>query len=329
MPRERVHTLKERALHPLRKRGGSDIVALRDVSFSVEPGEFFGIVGRNGSGKSTLLKCLGGIYAADRGRIAVRGRMSTFIELGVGFNPDLAAADNIVINGIMLGLTPREARRRVDDVLAFAELERFADLKLKNYSSGMQVRLAFSTMIQVNADVLLIDEVLAVGDASFQQKCFQEFERLRAERRTILFVTHDMGAVTRFCDRAILIERGTPIDIGPPRDIARQYFEANFGENSHTHISEATAPIDAPVHFGTGQAEIADAWFEDGRGNKVDTIEQGKPAQFVAAVRIVEAMDEPTFGFSLNTEDGVPVFATSTRLEGMATGSFAAGELVG
>src|SRR4051794_23746502 len=193
----------------------------------------------------------------------------------------------------------------------------------------MLVRLAFSTMIQVNADVLLIDEVLAVGDASFQQKCFQEFERLRAERRTILFVTHDMGAVTRFCDRAILIERGNPVDIGPPRDIARQYFEANFGEDNKAVVTEATAPIEAPVHFGTGEAEIADAWFEDGRGSKVDQLEQGGTAAFVCAVRIQQDMVDPTFGFALNTADGVPIFATSTRLEGQVTGSFRAGELVG
>jgi len=231
MPAERVHTLKERALHPLRRRNAEDLVALRDVSFQVEQGEFFGIVGRNGSGKSTLLKCLAGIYAVDRGSIAVRGRLSTFIELGVGFNPDLAAADNIVLNGIMLGLSPREARRRVDDVIAFAELEEFADLKLKNYSSGMQVRLAFSVMIQVDADVLLIDEVLAVGDAAFQQKCFDVFNRIREEGRTVVFVTHDMGAVRRFCHRALLIERGDVRMIGEPDAVSDQYIELNFGRD--------------------------------------------------------------------------------------------------
>src|SRR4051794_777093 len=198
MPTERMHTLKERALHPLRRLRSSEFDALQDVSFTVEAGEFFGIVGRNGSGKSTLLKCLAGIYRTDRGAIYVDGRMSTFIELGVGFNPELAARDNVVLNGIMMGLSAHEARKRYDQVLDFAELQEYEDLKLKNYSSGMQVRLAFSVAIQVDADVLLIDEVLAVGDAAFQQKCFDVFSGLRAAGKTILFVTHDMGTVQHF-----------------------------------------------------------------------------------------------------------------------------------
>ncbi|MEA2136964.1 MAG: type transport system ATP-binding protein, partial [Solirubrobacteraceae bacterium] len=203
LPHERVHTLKERALHPFRRSSHDTLHALRDVSLAVEPGEFFGIVGRNGSGKSTLLKCLAGIYATDAGRIYVNGRMSTFIELGVGFNPDLPARENVMINATMLGLTSREARRRFDRIIDFAELHDFVDLKLKNYSSGMLVRLAFSVMIQVDAEILLIDEVLAVGDAAFQQKCFEEFARIRRSGATVLLVTHDMGAVQRFCDRAM------------------------------------------------------------------------------------------------------------------------------
>jgi len=221
LPHEQAHTLKERALHPFRRSGSDRLHALEDVSFAVAEGEFFGIVGRNGSGKSTLLKCLAGIYKVDRGRIRMRGRLSTFIELGVGFNPDLPARDNVMINGIMLGLSPKEALRRFDAIIAFAELEEFVDLKLKNYSSGMQVRLAFSVMSQVDADVLLIDEVLAVGDAAFQQKCFERFLKLKSEGRTIVFVTHDMHAVERFCDRAMLIDRGRMVMLDQP-----QAFEA-------------------------------------------------------------------------------------------------------
>ena len=182
LPHERVHTLKERVLHPFRRRDMEDFRALQHVSFDVRQGEFFGVVGRNGSGKSTLLKTLAGIYAADAGRIRLRGRMATFIELGVGFNPDLTARDNVVINAIMLGLTPAEARERYDAVIDFAELHEFEDLKLKNYSSGMFVRLAFATMIQVDADILLIDEVLAVGDVSFQHKCHQALDEIRSTR---------------------------------------------------------------------------------------------------------------------------------------------------
>jgi ABC-type polysaccharide/polyol phosphate transport system ATPase subunit len=223
LPHQRYSTLKERVLHPLASNRFEVLQALDDVSFSVAPGEFFGIVGRNGSGKSTLLKCLAGIYGIDRGVIEVNGRLSPFIELGVGFNPDLTARDNVVINAIMLGLSRREARRRFDEIIEFAELEEFVDLKLKNYSSGMSVRLGFSVAVQVDADVLLVDEVLAVGDGAFQRKCFDQFSRMRAQGKTILLVTHDMSAVERFCDRAMLIEQGGVLSVGPPDQVAQQY----------------------------------------------------------------------------------------------------------
>src|SRR3954469_24939969 len=193
LPHEQYHTLKERVLHPFKFRGYNQLDALKDVSLEVAPGEFFGVVGRNGSGKSTLLKCMAGIYQTDSGEIDVNGRLSPFIELGVGFNPDLTARDNVLINATMLGLTRRQAKERFGDIIAFAELEEFLDLKLKNYSSGMSVRLAFSVAIEVDADVLLVDEVLALGDVAFQQKCFDQFHRLKAEGKTIVFVTHDMS----------------------------------------------------------------------------------------------------------------------------------------
>ena len=158
--------------------------------------------------------------------------MSTFIELGVGFNPDLPARENVMINATMLGLSPREARNRFDQIIDFAELGEFTEVKLKNYSSGMMVRLAFSVMIQVDADILLIDEVLAVGDAAFQQKCFEEFERIKRSNTTVLLVTHDMGAVNRFCDRAMLLEHGTPVEMGAPQRIGMRYLQLNFSEEA-------------------------------------------------------------------------------------------------
>jgi ABC-type polysaccharide/polyol phosphate transport system ATPase subunit len=309
MPAERAHTLKERALHPMRKRGGEVLTALRDVSFAVQPGEFFGIVGRNGSGKSTLLKCLAGIYRVDQGRIAVRGRLSTFIELGVGFNPDLAAADNIVINGIMLGLSPREARRRVDDVIAFAELEEFPDLKLKNYSSGMQVRLAFSVMIQVDADVLLIDEVLAVGDAAFQQKCFDVFNRIRDEGRTVLFVTHDMGAVKRYCHRAMLLERGEMRLIGEPDRVGDHYVELNFGRDHFAGGVAGEAPEEE--RLGDQAAQIVDVWFEDQAGERTEVLPHGEPCRLLARVTFTRPA-EPNFAVLVEDEQHRPLFATSS-----------------
>jgi ABC-type polysaccharide/polyol phosphate transport system ATPase subunit len=254
IPREHVHTLKEKALHPLRRSGHDTLRALRDVSFTVDRGEFFGIVGRNGSGKSTLLKCLAGIYGVDQGRIYVNGRVSTFIELGVGFNPDLAAYDNVMLNATMLGLSTREARKRFDHIIDFAELHEFTDLKLKNYSSGMLVRLAFSVMIQVDADILLIDEVLAVGDAAFQQKCFDEFGRIRQSGATVLLVTHDMGAVQRFCDRALLLERGRKVELAGTERVADQYLELNF-----SHKARADEALQAAEEDATGATPAAAA----------------------------------------------------------------------
>src|SRR5829696_8505334 len=251
IPRERVHTLKERALHPLRRGRSDELRALRNVSFAVQPGEFFGIVGRNGSGKSTLLKCLAGIYRRDAGDIYVNGRVSTFIELGVGFNPDLAARDNVMLNATMLGLSRREALSRFDRVIEFAELQDFVELKLKNYSSGMLVRLAFSVMIQVDADILLIDEVLAVGDAAFQQKCFDEFARIRKEGRTVLLVTHDMSAVQRFCDRAMLLENGRIVELGDPERVGNRYLEFNFSERAR-----AGGEREEGDRYGDGRATI-------------------------------------------------------------------------
>ncbi len=322
LPHERVHTLKERALHPLRRMGHEAFPALKDVSFAVDHGEFFGIVGRNGSGKSTLLKCLAGIYAADRGRIYVNGRMSTFIELGVGFNADLPARDNILINATMLGLSPREARRRYDAVIDFAELHEFEDLKLKNYSSGMEVRLAFSVMIQIDAEVLLIDEVLAVGDAAFQQKCFDEFARMRRHGRTVLLVTHDMGNAQRFCDRAMLLERGQVVEIGPADRVAARYLELNFNRGD----VEATREEADAGRYGDGRAEIVEAWFEDEAGQRVATAPGGGGRLAICfRARFHEELVDPLFGVVLADDRGTPVFEASNLLRG-PSGTFAAGE---
>ena len=216
-------SVKEIFLHPFRSTDYERQIALDDVSFTVERGESFGIVGANGSGKSTLLKIIAGIHRQDSGTVRVHGQLSPFIELGVGFNTELTGRDNIRINGTLLGLSKRELARRYDDIVAFAELERFVDQKLKNYSSGMQVRLAYSIAIQVDFDVLLLDEVLAVGDERFQAKCFETFEQMRAAGKTVLFVSHDLEALARFCARAVLIERGKQIVLGPTAEVIDCY----------------------------------------------------------------------------------------------------------
>ncbi|HEX8075374.1 MAG TPA: ABC transporter ATP-binding protein [Thermoleophilaceae bacterium] len=319
LPKEQVHTLKERALHPLRRTGSNRFEALRNVSFAVPRGEFFGIVGRNGSGKSTLLKCMAGIYGVDGGAIYLNGRVSTFIELGVGFNPDLAARDNIALNAIMLGLSPRDARERFERVIEFAELQEFVDLKLKNYSSGMNVRLAFSVMIQVDADILLIDEVLAVGDAAFQQKCFDVFHRMKDEGKTILFVTHDMGAVRRFCDRALLIERGDVRMIGQPEQVAASYVEMNFGR-------EGGDQEGGVERYGDRAAEIVDAWFEDELGERQTVLPQGRACTFSARVVFHEAVQHPAIAVVLENDRHLPLFATSTDWVETSTGQFQPGD---
>jgi len=319
LPHRKYSTFKERALHPFSSSTYDQLHAVDGVSFTIRQGEFFGIVGRNGSGKSTLLKCLAEIYERDSGESAIEGRLSPFIELGVGFNLDLTARDNVIINAVMLGLSRREARRRFDEIIAFAELEEFLDLKLKNYSSGMSVRLAFSVAVQVDADVLLVDEVLAVGDAAFQQKCFDQFNRLKAAGKTIIFVTHDMGAVERFCDRAMLMERGAIHAIGEPHEIARAYNELNFGRLVHADVESG--------RYGDQVAcEIDDAWFES-RGERVSAIEQGQALTIVLRVRFRQALEEPIFAAALRNEVGHTVFSTSTAWRGVRTGSFAPDDL--
>jgi ABC-type polysaccharide/polyol phosphate transport system ATPase subunit len=317
LPHQRYTTLKERVLAIGRPRTHDELHVLDGMSFDVARGEFFGIVGRNGSGKSTLLKCLAGIYDLDGGSIRIDGRLSPFIELGVGFNPDLTARDNVLINAIMLGLSRKEAQARFDEIIEFAELQDFIDLKLKNYSSGMSVRLGFSVAIQVDAEILLVDEVLAVGDAAFQQKCFEQFFRMKEEGRTILFVTHDMGSVERFCDRAMLIERGQIVECGEPSVIARKYNELNFGQ-----LAPAGAAT-AGEHHG---AEILGAWFEDAAGERVVALAQGEPCRACFEVRFEEGVEDPIFAAALRNDARHTIFVASTEWSERHTGAFAAGE---
>lgn len=246
LPHEKQSSVKGALISVI--RGGSRSYekqrVLKEVSFEVKKGEFFGIVGRNGSGKSTLLKMLAGIYTPTAGSIDINGKLTPFIELGVGFNPELTGRENVFLNGALLGFSRAEMNQMYDDIVAFSEIEKFMDQKLKNYSSGMQVRLAFSIAIRANTDILVLDEVLAVGDAAFQQKCFDYFERLKKEKKTIVIVTHDMAAVKRFCSRAILIEDGEIKVSGSPDDVANQYIfdNLNTGEDGKTVENEQLTP---------------------------------------------------------------------------------------
>lgn len=229
LPHDKATTIKGMLVNKLQGRRGFEIQkALNDVSFEVQQGDFFGIVGRNGSGKSTLLKLLAGVYVPNEGTVGVRGKLVPFIELGVGFNVELTGRENVYLNGALLGFSEAQVKAMYDEIVEFAELERFMDQKLKNYSSGMQVRLAFSIAIRAQSDILLLDEVLAVGDAAFQQKCYNYFEKLKREKRTVVFVSHDMGAVRRFCNKALYLQNGEVVMEGSPSDIADLYIENNI-----------------------------------------------------------------------------------------------------
>lgn len=228
LPHEKSSGLKQAALGFIkRKKGFETQKVLSDVSFEIKKGDFFGIVGRNGSGKSTLLKLLAGIYTPDKGSVQVNGSLTPFIELGVGFNPELTGRENVFLNGALLGFSRKEMELKYNDIVKFSELERFMDQKLKNYSSGMQVRLAFSIAIQAKSDILLLDEVLAVGDEAFQRKSLSVFEKYKSLNQTIILVTHDMSVVEKFCTRALMIDSGEVVKIGKPSSVAKLYSASN------------------------------------------------------------------------------------------------------
>jgi ABC-type polysaccharide/polyol phosphate transport system ATPase subunit len=304
IPTHRVDSLKERIVRPFANRDYRELRALDGVSFDVRRGEFFGIVGRNGSGKSTLLKLLASIYRADAGTIRMRGRLAPFIELGVGFNAELTARENVVLNGVMMGLTPQQTRDRLDAVIAFAELEEFIDLKLKNYSSGMLVRLAFSLMLEVDADILLIDEVLAVGDAAFQQKCADAFYEMKTAGKTIVLVTHEMSTVEEYCHRAMLIDGGLIRHIGDPAEVGRRYTQLNFERGSDVSGS--------PTSEGD-EVRLLDAWIEGSDGERLRNIEQGTPIRMRVEVEVVKETPGIGVGFILADAEGVGVFQFGTE----------------
>lgn len=242
-PHERLFTAKQHFVNLFSRKALRKFTALEDISFEIKKGEFFGIIGSNGSGKSTLLKILAGIYQPTEGKIKIKGSLSPFIELGVGFNPELTARDNVYLNAAILGLARKETEKKFNEIVEFSELENFMDQKLKNFSSGMQVRLAFSIAIHAQADILLIDEVLAVGDVAFQQKCFEVFRNLKKQSKTVIFVSHDLGTIAEFCDEVALINKSKLLKIGKPREVITEYLKIveeteNLSPQSKEEIKE-------------------------------------------------------------------------------------------
>ncbi|AHY15956.1 ABC transporter ATP-binding protein [Streptococcus iniae] len=228
LPTEASHSLRTSLVNYFKGiKGYTEQHVLDNVSFEVEEGDFFGIVGRNGSGKSTLLKIISKIYDPEKGKVTVDGKLVPFIELGVGFNPELTGRENVYMNGALLGFSREEVEAMYNDIVAFAELHEFMDQKLKNYSSGMQVRLAFSIAIKAKGDILILDEVLAVGDEAFQRKCFDYFAQLKRDNKTVILVTHSMEQVQRFCNKAMLIDKGHQVEVGTPLEISQIYKQLN------------------------------------------------------------------------------------------------------
>jgi ABC-2 type transport system ATP-binding protein len=300
---ERNSTLKATILNGFHRTVHEDFWALTGVSFEVEEGTTFGLIGHNGSGKSTLLKCMARIYRPDRGRITTRGRMSALLELGAGFHPELSGRENVYLNGSILGLSRREIDRRFDDIVSFAGLEQFIDTPVKNYSSGMFVRLGFSVAITVEPDLLLIDEILAVGDESFQQRCLEKFADLRRSGRTIVLVSHGLDAVRNICDRAAWLDHGSLVKEGEAHDVVTAYLESvRDDRRAHEHASGDLVTDEE----AEGGWHIESVRLVDEVGRDVDVIESG--SQLTVRVEVSAARDDDVaLAIGLYRTDGVHV----------------------
>jgi len=266
IPHELVNTLRGTFVNLFKKKVFEEFYALEDLSFDVKKSEFFGIVGPNGSGKSTLLKILAGVYTTETGSVEINGLISPFLELGIGFNPELSGRDNIYLNSTVLGLSEKEIDKKFDQIVAFSELERFIDQKLKNYSSGMHVRLAFSVAIHANRDILLMDEVLAVGDSSFQKKCIREFHRYKKEGRTVILVSHDLSTIEQYCDRALYLQGGKVMALGNARAVVKKYRDQMAADSADSHKSTGVAIDEERSHRSKGRnikAKVKEVIFED------------------------------------------------------------------
>ena len=307
----KVRSIKEAVLH-LGRTSYDDFWALKDISLSVEEGQTIGILGHNGSGKSTLLKCVAGILKPTTGEVRLRGRIASLLELGAGFHPDLTGRENVYINASFLGISRKDISRHFDDIVAFAELEHFIDQQVKYYSSGMYVRLGFAVAINVDPDILLVDEVLAVGDEVFQKKCLDRVEALQHDGKTILFVTHSADITRKICDRVIVLDHGDMVANGVPGESIRIFREYLHG--TMVDVDEATAR--PPGHAGDPRIRIASVAIDHPGQPDRRYLYAGEPltvrVAIDASVRVVDAV----LGFEVRDATGEVLFATDTDMLG-------------
>jgi ABC-type polysaccharide/polyol phosphate transport system ATPase subunit len=305
----------------------SDFWALRDISFSVERGEFLGIVGPNGSGKSTLLQILSGILQPTSGRVVTEGRIAALLELGAGFNPEFTGRENVYINGEIMGLSRREIERAFPRIEAFAEIGEFIHRPVKEYSSGMYVRLAFSTAIHVDPEILIVDEALAVGDAIFANRCIQKFEELKDRKVTVLFVSHDLGLVKRLSNRAILMVQGQVAAEGHPSDVVNRYVGL-VHERERPEGAREEGALTASYRHGDGASRIVEVELLNEAGEPVSAIQSGERVTVRARAKFLRPVDEPIVGILIRNRLGTDVFGTNTKLEKRKLGTFAPGDLL-
>jgi len=301
-----------RALAP-----GEAITALADVSFAIAPGETVGVVGPNGSGKSTLLKLLAGILRPTAGSVSVRGRLAALLELGAGFHPEISGRENIEINGLLLGLSRKEIERRFDEIVRFAELEEFLDAPVKTYSSGMAVRLGFSIAAHCDPDVLLVDEVLAVGDEAFSRRSLEKFAEFERAGKTLLFVSHDLGLIAERCHRAIWFDRGRVAADGPAGETVTLYRESVAEREAERRAQPApAAPAGRAFRIGSGAATVEAVRLLDSEGRPAARLLSGEPARLVLEVKAPEPLTDFVFGFAISTVAGATVFGSNTTIDG-------------
>jgi len=318
--RDRPRSLRDLFFHLLHgqwRPPSETLWALRDINFAVEEGTTLGLIGPNGSGKSTALKLAGGILEPTEGHIQTQGRVSALIELGAGFHPDLTGRENIYLNGSILGLSQGQIRQKLDEIIAFAELERFIDVPVKYYSSGMYMRLGFSVAAHTDPDILLVDEVLAVGDAAFQHKCLDRIATLRRNGVTIVLVSHDLGTIQSLCDQAIWLDHGQLQALGHPTDVVMAYLNAIARKEEEKAASKPLSGIQNDWRWGTGRIQITQVEFCDGNGAPCSVFVNGGPMEVRLHYRAEERIEDPNFGLAIYHQNGTHICGPNTHFGGL------------